>query len=149
MIQNANSNLLTDLKLGGNPFFVKNAPDPLWRIDGAWYVCFDNNIIKIGDCKVLSFGINTDPSFDKVMNEKYQCLVHSFDPFIEDDSFKKIRISKPELENAVSLNVNKNWVFHKIGIVGITEIRETNPKVGSMMSFNDIIDYIKLKDQVI
>lgn len=83
------------------------------------------------------------------MNEEYQCLVHSFDPFVEADGFKALRATRPESEKAVSLNVNSKWVFHKLGIVGEIEKEQTNLKMGSMMTLNEILVYTKLKDQVI
>ena len=47
------------LRVGDYMDHVKNAPDLLFRIDGCWFICLDNNLIKKNSCKVLSFGVAT------------------------------------------------------------------------------------------
>ena len=137
-------------RIGGRSQHVKNAPDPLWRIDGAWYVCFDNKLIKAGDCIVLSFGINDDPSFDQVMvGDDYKCLVHSFDPIVEDVIFRNYRATNLVLKDAPTLNITPNWVFHKFGIVGLSQVKDKKIVMGSMMTLGEILEYTKLRNQVI
>jgi len=134
-------------RIGGPAEYIKNAPDPLYRIDGAWFVCYDQPFIfKTGDCNVLSFGINHDPSFDIEMVYNHKCLVHSFDPIVESGIFADER-KKLGLTNAATLNIESNWFFHRIGIVG-EGLKENNIKIGSMMTLDDILEYTKLKNKV-
>ena len=60
-------------RIGGNLEHISNTNgNPLLRIDGAWFICFDKKISpRINDCNVLSFGINNDLTFDLEMNIKY------------------------------------------------------------------------------
>lgn len=98
------------LRLGGPADFVKNAPHPLYRIDGSWFVCFDGGLAPRNDhCNVLSFGINNDYSFDETMNQQYGCHVHSFDPFVENEFFKSKR--KDSLTSVIQ--VNPKWTFYR------------------------------------
>ena len=66
-------------RIGGELNYTSKTTESLMRIDGAWFLCFDKQVapVKHG-CKVLSFGINTDESFDYEMNQKYCCYVYSF-----------------------------------------------------------------------
>lgn len=96
---------------------MKNAPDPLYRIDGSWYVCFDRLLAPTtSECNVLSFGVNLDYTFDKAMNENFGCNVHSFDPVVEDKLFADIRKSNPSLAQSAVIEVNKKWTFYKFEI---------------------------------
>lgn len=100
--------------LGGQEGYVLNAPDPLYRIDGAWYVCFDKGLApEINGCHVLSFGINFDYSFDWEMNNKYGCHVHSFDPFVEAPFFRTIRITRKNAFLNPIIKINPKWKFYK------------------------------------
>ncbi len=97
-------------RVGGLPNYLSNAPDPLWRIDGAWYVCFDEFVKPtVGSCLVYSF--DTDESFDLKMNQKNGCNVYSFDPFIESPRFTAIRRSSRKLRKAFEIKVNEKWSF--------------------------------------
>ncbi|CAF1120704.1 unnamed protein product [Brachionus calyciflorus] len=103
-------------RIGGKPQFVKNAPDDYYRIDGAWYICLDNNIQpKKSQCNILSLGINDDPSFDKEMRKLYDCNLYSFDPYIEDSSFTAIRNKTPSLMDSPILQVDEKWFFYRLG----------------------------------
>ena len=68
------------MRMGGSEAAVKNAPNPLWRIDGAWFICLDAslNMEKNKKCNVLSFGINYDYSFDLHFIEKFGCTHINF-----------------------------------------------------------------------
>lgn len=48
--------------------------------DGGWDICDDERYRPKSDCKVLSFGINNDFSFDDDISRRYGCQVHCFDP---------------------------------------------------------------------
>jgi hypothetical protein len=105
--------------------------DALFRVDGAWFVCMDRLVRPYpNECTILSFGISSDESFDEAMNEKYKCHVHSFDPNIETSRFAHVRSSKPELAEAVKLQVNPSWHFYKVGLVGNKSL--ARPKVGQI-----------------
>lgn len=119
-----------------------NAPDPLYRIDGAWFVCFDDDLApRPNQCRVLSFGVNNDHTFDQEMIDKYGCEVHSFDPIVEAALFASVRAQKPALANAPILPVNNKWKFYKLGV--------SNKPTGSLKSFKlgdklDLMSLIKL-----
>lgn len=131
-------------RIGGKPGFVKNAPDELYRIDGAWYVCFDNKFeLKKADCNILSFGINRDYSFDQDLRQVYNCTVHSFDPFIEADIFKKVRESDQSLKESLVLKVDRKWTFYKIGIKGYVSGQ------ADFKNLNEILEMTKLKNKVV
>jgi hypothetical protein len=83
------------------------------------------------------------------MVNNYNCLVHSFDPFVESRRFaeKRKELNQP---NASSLIISPKWTFHRIGIVGENnEEIEKNVKIGTMMTLDEILDYTKLKNKVI
>ena len=110
-------NLYLYSQLGGFSSFVHNAPDPLYRIDGAWYVCLDGWLApRVDNCRVLSFGINDDFTFDYVMNDRFGCDVHSFDPFIEAKYFADIRARKAEFSRSIELDVKPKWKFYRYKI---------------------------------
>jgi hypothetical protein len=120
----------------------------LYRIDGAWFVCADSNLLVEGNCTVLSFGVNTDPSFDIEMLNKYKCRVDSFDPFIEASVFSDLRAKDPSLKTSMSLRVQPGWSFHRIGIVGYEKDATNLNRIGAMGTLNQILDYTKLKNKV-
>ena len=101
------------------------------------------------DCIVLSFGINTDPSFDIQMNDDFKCRIESFDPFKEAGMFKQLRSNPASKINEVSLKVNNKWTFHRIGLVGRKEFVKNENQIGWMARLEDIITYTKLNDKVI
>ncbi|RNA07952.1 methyltransferase 24 [Brachionus plicatilis] len=138
------------LRIGGEERFTVNAPDPLYRIDGAWFVCMDNHILpKKNECNVLSFGINIDPSFDMEMNKNFDCHVHSFDPLIEADFFKSIRNVNPKLSNGYVLNINKKWKFYSIGISDKSYGSMSDIAKGSFLSLGDILRLTGLDGKII
>lgn len=141
----------TRKRIGGQQNYVEKTNDPLWRIDGAWFVCFDGALAPVkNNCNVLSFGVHTDFSFDKEMNEVYGCSVHSFDPFLEDDFFKKIRESDPKLRDSVTLNVNDKWKFHSIGVTGIEVDKQVDSiRRKDLVSLNQILKYTNLINKTI
>lgn len=101
-------------RIGGETHFIKNALHPLYRIDGAWFICFDDKLAPLKfNCNVLSFGINNDYTFDMEMNKDFGCNVFSFDPFIEADLFAKIRADNKNLSQSINIKVNQNWNFYR------------------------------------
>ena len=137
-------------RIGGPEKFTRRAPDPLYRVDGAWFVCADTNLFDEdkNECTVLSFGINFDPSFDTEMATKYKCRVESFDPFIETEIIQKMRERDRSLRTAVSLRVQPHWSFHRIGIVGGDKDASNTTQIGAMRTLNQILDYTKLTNKV-
>lgn len=102
---------------GGNEKHVANAPHPLYRIDGAWFICMDAWLEpRENDCRVFSFGINEDFSFDKHMNEELGCHVYSFDPEVEAVMFARLRASQPGIDDSPVLKVNEKWRFYRLDI---------------------------------
>ena len=109
------------VRIGGPPEYLKNAPHPLYRIDGAWFICLDGNLAPRKDnCNILSFGINHDFTFDEIMNKEYGCRVHSFDPFVEAGFFKDIRRKNKSLNKSSILPVNPKWTFYRWFKLGLT-----------------------------
>lgn len=101
-------------RIGGQNEFIKNAPNPLYRIDGAWFICFDDQLAPLKfNCTILSFGINHDFTFDMEMNKEFGCNILSFDPFIEADIFAKIRAANKYLSKSIVIKVNSKWSFYK------------------------------------
>ena len=136
-------------RLGGRSIYLEHAAHSLDRVEGSWFVCFDGGIALVkNSCTVLSFGVNVDETFDKEVNTQYGCQVESFDPFIESELFQSIRNKNQALANAVTLNVNSKWNFHRIGIVDEHSIRNLN-QIGWMTSFKRILDYVKLTNKTI
>ncbi|RMZ98987.1 methyltransferase 24, partial [Brachionus plicatilis] len=139
-------------RIGGKPKSVKNAPDNLWRIDGAWYICMDTNANpEKSNCHVLSLGINHDYTFDEEMRYSFDCSVFSFDPFVESDKFKKIRESSPSLNNSIVLKVDNKWSFYRVGIVGKTNEQKTleNLRIKDLIDLDNILDLTNLRNKVI
>lgn len=105
---------LNQKRIGGLSKFVKNAPNPMYRLDGAWFICIDGQVnIRRQDCTVFSFGIHDDFSFDEEISRVYECRTFSFDPFHEAEFFRQFRANNPSLLNSVDIRVNKNWVFYR------------------------------------
>lgn len=101
-------------RIGGPAEYIKNVPDPLFRIDSAWFTCMDDFVAPNKDhCNVLSFGISDDYSFDIEMNRDYGCSVYSFDPIVEAKLFANIRASNKDLAQSYEIRVNPKWVFYK------------------------------------
>jgi hypothetical protein len=125
----------------------------LFRIDGAWFVCFDHLVGPVkGACNVLSFGISSDESFDLEMNEKYGCNVHSFDPNIETTRFMNARAANPKQAGAVSLEMNKRWHYYKIGLVGNKKLAKESVeliKKGEMATIEQIFELTGTKNKVV
>lgn len=137
-------------RVGGEERFKSNAPDSLYRIDGAWFVCMDMNISPMkNQCNVLSFGINTDPSFDLEMSEKFGCNVYSFDPFIEADYFKSIRNSDTKLFNSYVLNAGPKWKFYSLGLSGRDNENIESIYKGSFISLENVLKLTGLENKII
>ena len=134
-------------RIGGHPTYLPLAKHILDRVEGAWFVCFDKGISVIQNaCTVLSFGVNDDESFDRVMNHDYGCRVESFDPFVENTFFKAIR--DKDQSHDLTLTVNPKWHFHRIEIVDEKTIQKQNLILG-WMNFNRILNYVNLQNKVI
>jgi len=78
----------------------------------------------------------------------YKCRVESFDPFIEAKIFAIFRGKNPSLEAAVTLNIESNWSFHRIGIVGHDSKASNLNKIGGMGTLEQILTYTKLTNEV-
>ena len=138
------------VRIGGLANYVKSTSDKLWRIDGAWFICLDKQVKpKKNDCAVLSFGISGDSTFDVAMQQIYGCRVESFDPFAEAEEFKLKRNSDESLKNAMSLNINDKWNFHRIGLVGAEDQVKNTNAIGAMMRMPDILALTKMSNQII
>ena len=139
------------IRVGGAEWAVKNAPNPLWRIDGAWFICLDGNLAieKNKKCNVLSFGINHDYSFDLEMNKKFGCNVFSFDPFVEAKIFADKRKSNNELKNSPVLSIDSTWKFYRIGIDGNSNKKYTNAKIKDLLNFDELLKYSELENEFI
>ena len=125
--------------------------DPLYRIEGGWFVCFDKGLEPIENrCNILSFGINTDYSFDEMIHDVYKCRIESFDPYYEAQKFQILRNETDSNRNAMTLTVESNplWRFHRIGIVGPERVNNRN-QIGWLATLEDILKYTQLENKVI
>lgn len=137
-------------RIGGPEQYVLKAPHPLWRIDGAWFVCFDEQLAPISNkCNILSFGINRDESFDYEMNKIYGCSVYSFDPFIESERFATIRKSNSALIDSKLISVNNKWNFYRTGIIGSKGSIKNPSQIGGFDTLENIIKMTDLKNKII
>lgn len=133
-------------RIGG----LKKPHEPLARIDGAWYVCFDRNLAPVTNkCIVLSFGINEDESFDYEVNKHYGCRVHSFDPYVESSRFREIRNSDPNLAMSYKIKVNTKWTFYRVGLTGSPKNVLNKNKIGWIATLEDILDLTNLKNKIV
>ncbi|XP_071091623.1 probable methyltransferase-like protein 24 [Haliotis cracherodii] len=57
--------------------------------DGGWEVCNDRQYSPSDKCLVYSVGINNDFTFDDEIARQYGCEVHSFDPSMNQKSYKR------------------------------------------------------------
>ncbi len=111
-------------------------------------MCNDGNLKPIhSNCIVLSFGVNTNDNFESEINKNLNCLIHSFDPFIEPPRIAELRRQKSK-ESDVTVQVNDNWFFHSMGITNTERIRDKNKK-GWLDTYDHILDYINLKGKII
>ena len=118
-------------------------------IQGAYFVCNDGNLKPINsDCIVLSFGVNTNDAFEKDISEKLDCLVHSFDPFIQPPRVEQIKQARPHMKKNVTIEIKPNWFFHSIGITNGERIRDRHT-IGWLDTYEHILDYIGLRGKVI
>jgi hypothetical protein len=137
-------------RIGGFPEKISKTNDPLWRIDGAWFVCFDENLApKRDSCNVLSFGISSDESFDFDFNKNYGCNVFSFDPFFEAETFSKIRQSNPLLKDSNLIKVNSKWFFYRIGVTGSKKNSKDPKKIGGLDTLENILELTNLQNKII
>ena len=119
------------------------------RIDGSYYLCEDGGLKpKHSDCIVLSFGIYNNDMFDEAINKELNCLVHSMDPFNEPTRITDLRSTNSSLKNAVTLEINKKWKFHSLGITNEERIREVN-KLGWLDTYEHILNYLNLNGKII
>lgn len=104
---------VNSIRIGGPERFVKNAPHPLYRIDGSWFICLDGRLgPEKNACTVMSFGINHDYTFDEIMNRDYGCRVVSFDPYVEAGVFANLRKINA-LGESSTIPVNPKWTFYR------------------------------------
>lgn len=113
------------MRIGGPSGYIKNAPHSLYRIDGAWFICLDEQLAFIKhNCNILSFGINIDYTFDEEMNKNFGCHVFSFDPLVEAQLFANIRAANKDLSQAIEIKVNSKWSFYKYSKYFLVYINE-------------------------
>ena len=138
-------------RIGGSEQLLANFKDkdPLWRVEGAWFLCFDKGLAPLRDaCTVISLGVNTDESFDVAMNTDFGCRVESFDPFIEAERFTRLRNADTSLANAVTLKVNDKWHFHRIGVTEHSQMIDAG-KIGELTTLGRAIERVGLANKTI
>ena len=60
--------------------------------------------------------------------------------------FKSLRDQKP---NAVTLQINQKWRFHRIGLVGDVKSVKNANQIGWMARLSEILEYTKLNQKII
>ena len=84
-VQSSKAAVITAPNLPTFPDACKNPAVLGNEHDGGWKICLDANVFLGSDtiskdsCIAYSFGLGTDWSFDKALEEK-GCEVHGFDP---------------------------------------------------------------------
>lgn len=130
-------------QIGGLPEYINYSKSDLERIDGAWFICHDDHIAPIeNDCIVLSFGVNTDDSFDEEINRLKNCFVYSFDPYIEPNRVSIIRNLTDN--NEIEVKINDKWTFFSAGITD-----SLNETAKNIMTFDGILDFLKIRNKII
>ena len=138
------------IRVGGLAQFKHNVKSEMQRIDGAWFVCFDDTVAPIeNDCLVLSFGVRDDDSFEEEIYALKKCEIHSIDPFNEPPRIAYFRRLSNSLRDSVQVKVNNKWTFHSMGIVGDKSKIEKQNQKGWMATFDNFLDYLKIRDRVI
>ncbi|XP_045157928.1 probable methyltransferase-like protein 24 [Mercenaria mercenaria] len=89
--------------------------------DGGWEICEDQEFRPSPPCLVYSFGINDDFSFDDHMADRFNCMVHSFDPSMKNTSEGARR--------------HKQWFYH----TGLAEQTKTLRNGWKVSTLNDIL----------
>jgi hypothetical protein len=93
-----------------------------------------------------------DESFDAEMRFKFGCVIHSFDPLIEAERFKKIRqLSSALSKNSIKLKVDEKWTFYKLGLTGEVKKEKTGNefKFGDLLYFEQILDLTATRGKVV
>ena len=138
------------IRIGGNEDYLKKAKSNLWRIDGAWYICADDQFkLKQNSCTVYSFGIYFDYSFDTSMKKNYGCQVYSFDPFVEAPIFVEKRKSNIILNNSYELKMDDKWTFFRVGIEGYRNLTKNEKKIEWLATLDQILDITKQRNKII
>jgi hypothetical protein len=138
-------------RVGGHERFLRHTNDSLYRIDGAWFVCFDAHLApQAHACTVFSFGIRDDETFDREMNLKYGCQVYSFDPFGESPRFMQIRQENPSM-NGYHLKINHKWDFYRLGIQGERSNVQIpgGLRMQSMINYDEMLELTGQKNKVV
>jgi len=78
------------------------------------------------------------------MNANFKCQIESFDPFYVSDALKK-----KEYENLLTINIKKNWRYHKMGITGDSKLVTKKNSIGWIAKFEDILEYTQLTNKTI
>ena len=137
-------------RVGGLYSYIKNAPNDMARVDGAWFLCFDEGVApRDNDCNVLSFGVNVDDSFDEEMFNLKKCSVHSFDPFSVPPRIGSILKTFDSFSGTLSFKLNEKWFFHNIGIIGKNSQKRNINSKSWLATLDDIVDYLNLREKVI
>ena len=102
--------------------------------DGGWDICISEPYHPKNNCRVYSFGIRNDFSFDDAMGEQYGCIVRAFDPSMHvGDHMRSNRVWLYKVglgaENTIS---QKGWRLKTLGTI----LSEAN-------DLNNVIDVLK------
>jgi hypothetical protein len=138
------------IRIGGNKGYLTKARSNLWRIDGAWFICADDQFkLKQNSCTVYSFGINFDYTFDTSIKKDYGCQVYSFDPFVEAPIFVEKRKSNIILNNSYELKMDDKWTFYRVGIAGYRNSTRNENSIEWLATLDQILDITKQRDKII
>ncbi len=138
------------VRIGGYSELTKKAKSNLWRIDGAWFVCLDDQFkMKFNSCTLFSFGINHDYTFDSQMKNDYGCKIYSFDPFNEAGVFADKRKMNKSLKNSFEIKVDEKWTFYRIGLVGNVNSIVNENKIGWLATLDQILDLTSQRNKII
>ena len=97
---------------------------------------------------MLSFGVNTYDNFEESIQSNLNCVIHSFDPFIEPSRVSSLRNENQAFQNTVTVQITPKWFFHSLGITNKERVQNFK-KIGWLDTYSNILDYIKMRNQVI
>lgn len=122
----------------------------IFLLSGDYFVCNDNPLGLIhSHCTVLSFGVNRNDRFEEDIHKRLNCVIHSFDPFVEPMRVTKIRNDiNTTFKNSTSVKVANQWFFHSLGLSSQKKVT-TQHFSSQMKSFGSILEYTNLSGKVI
>lgn len=93
--------------------------------------------------------MNRNDNFERDIRTRLDCLVHSFDPFVEPMQVALIRnqFNNPMLKNSTTIRIDAKWFFHAIGLT--SRDKTTRSSTLWLDTFENILSYINLTNEIV